>query len=92
MVMDLFEITPAPRAGLFLEKYRLSWIAFLESDPERRVLIDSHPPVGLHFHVDSGPQILVELKTLKEALQFFEKKVIEHFGELEGVIYENFHI
>ena len=25
VVMDLFEITPAPRAGLFLERYRLSW-------------------------------------------------------------------
>ena len=92
VVMDLFEITPAPRAGLFLERYRLSWIAFLADDPERRVLMDSHAPVGLHFHLDSGPQISVELQTLEEALRFFEKKIIEHFGNLERGIYENFHI
>lgn len=92
VVMDLFEITPAPRLGLFLEKYRLSWIAFLADNPDRRVLVDSHTPVGLHFHLDSGPQTSVEVKTLEEALRFFEQKVIEHFGELEGGIYENFHI
>jgi hypothetical protein len=57
--------------GLFWEKYRLSWIAFLAEDPERRVLMDSHTPVGLHFHLDSGPQVSVELKTLEEALRFF---------------------
>ena len=92
VVMDLFEITPAPRAGLFLEKYRLSWIAFLEENPNRRVLMDSHAPVGLHFHLDSGPQISVDLKTIEEALEFFEQKVIAHFGALEGGIYENFHV
>ncbi len=92
VVMDLFEITPAPRAGLFLERYRLSWIAFLADDPDRRVLMDSHIPVGLHFHLDSGPQVSVEVKTLEEALTFFEQKVIEHFGPLEGGIYENFHV
>ena len=92
VVMDLFEITPGPRAGLFLEKYRLSWIAFLEADPERRVLMDSHPPVGVHFHLNSGDQILIDLKTLDEAFRFFEQKIIEHFGELEGEVYENLHV
>lgn len=92
VVMDLFEITPAPRAGLFLERYRLSWIAFLVDDPDRRVLMDSHAPMGLHYHLDSGPQVLVDLKTIEDALTFFEQKVIEHFGALEGGIYENFHV
>jgi hypothetical protein len=90
--MDLFEISPAPIAGLFLEKYRLSWIAFLADDPDRRVLVDSHAPVGLHFHLDSGHQISVDVNTLEEALRFFEQKIIEHFGEFEGGIYENFHL
>ena len=92
VVMDVFEITPGPHPGLFLEKYRLSWIAYLENDPGRRVLMDSHPPVGLHFHLDSGPQTSVDLKTIDEAFRLFEQKVIEHFGRLEGNIYENLYL
>jgi len=92
VVMDLFEITPAPRPGLFLERYRLSWIAFDQDNPDRRVLMDSHPPIGIHYHLDDGAQVPVELKTLDQALLFFEQKVIEHFGEIEGRIYEDLHV
>ena len=92
VVMDLFEITPKPRHGLFLETYRLSWIAFAAEDPDRRVLVDSHPPLGIHYYLDSGKQIAVQLETLDQALRFFEQTVIEHFGEIEGRIYEDLHI
>jgi len=69
-------------------RWWLSWTFFRKVS----LKLDSHPPKGLHLHLDSGPQVSVEVKTLKEAIQFFEKKVIEHFGELEGAIYENFHV
>ena len=61
-------------------------------NPDHRVLMDSHVPLGLHYLLDAGPQISVELNTLEEALAFFEQKVIEHFGELEEGINENFHV
>jgi hypothetical protein len=92
VVMDIFEITPVPRPGLFLDTYRLSWIAFTPEDPDRRVLMDSHPPIGIHYHVDSGEQIAIQLETVDQALRFFEKKVIEHFGEIEGSIYEDLYV
>jgi hypothetical protein len=78
--------------GLFLECFKLSWIAFDFSNPDRKVLVDSHPPVGLHYHLDDGDQTKVELTTLDEALMFFETKVIAHFGEIEGRIYADLYI
>jgi hypothetical protein len=92
IAMDLYDISPSPVDGLFLERFRLSWIAFDFENPDKKVLVDSHPPVGLHYHFDNGDQIKLELTTLDEALMFFETKVIEHFGEIEGRIYADFYI
>ena len=92
IVMDLYEISPAPISGLFLERFKLSWIAFDFDNPDKKVLVDSHPPVGLHYHLDNGVQIKVELVTLDEALMLFETKVIEHFSEIDGRIYADLHI
>ena len=92
IVMDLYEISPAPATGLFLDRFRLSWIAFLQDDPAQRVLMDAHPPVGLHYHVDDGPQVSVELKDLEQAIDLFAAKVTERFGELEAAFHEDFHV
>lgn len=92
LVMDVYEVVPEGRKGLFLDRFRLSWIAFDPSDPEVRVLFDSHPPVGLHCHVDGGPKKALKAETLDEALLQFEWKVTQHFGELEERIYEDLHL
>jgi hypothetical protein len=92
LVMDLYEIFPSPVDGLFLERFKLSWIAFDFENPSIKVLVDSHPPIGLHYHLNDGDQIKVKLTTLAEALMFFETKVIAHFGEIEGKIYADFYI
>ncbi len=54
--------------------------------------MDAHYPYGIHYHLDQGDQIQVQHETLDEALKFFEKKVTEHFGELEESFYEDIHI
>src|SRR4051812_34339960 len=80
--LEIFEIYPE-RSGLFLDKYKLSWIAFDMQNVDKRVLMDAHHPFGIHYHLDSGRQIPVQFEGLDSALQFFEGKVREHFGELE---------
>lgn len=91
LVMDVYEVIPDGRKGLFLGRFRLSWVAFDSEDPEVRVLFDSHPPVGLHYHIDDGPQKALKVDSLEEAVLEFEKKVVHHFGELEEKIYEDLH-
>ena len=89
--LEILEISPN-KAGLFLERYKLSWIAFLPEAPGRRVLMDAHHPFGIHYHLDDGRQISIQHETLSGALKFFEKKVSEHFGEMEESFYEDIHI
>lgn len=78
--MDLWSIDP-PEPDLLESRFKLSWIAFDESDPNKRVLMDCHKPIGLHLHVDTGPQIPVSARTLDEAYAFFRSKITEYFGE-----------
>ena len=78
--MDLWSIEP-PETSLLESRFKLSWIAFDESDPNKRVLMDCHKPLGLHLHIDSGPQIPVLALTVDEAYLFFCSKITEHFGE-----------
>lgn len=49
--MDLYQLEK--RADVLGSEYRFSWIAFDADDPMRRVLFDSHPPKGPHFHLDN---------------------------------------
>ena len=67
-------------------EFRFSWIAFDSDNPMRRVLFDSHPPKGPHFHVDddSKGQPFAWV-SVPDAIQLFRKTVEEHFGELEAV-------
>ena len=90
--MDVFEILPHPQVGLFLEKFKISWVAFDLLEPSHKVLVDSHNPKGLHHHLSDGGEEAVEATSLREAILFFEQKVESHFGELEEKIYENIHI
>jgi hypothetical protein len=90
--LDMFEVAPYPKEGLFLDKYKLSWIAFDPLEPGKRVLMDAHKPFGMHYHIDAGKQIPIQLENLEAALKFFEQKVREHFGDLEESFYEDIHI
>jgi hypothetical protein len=78
--MDLWSIDP-PEPSLLEGRFKLSWIAFDESEPGKRVLMDCHKPLGLHFHIDTGPQVPVTAATLEEAYAFFRSKLTEYFGE-----------
>ncbi len=80
--MDLYEIKKSQK-GLFLECYRLSWIAFDLDSPEQKILVDAHPPIGLHVHTDDEKAVPLSVQTLEEALNVFKELVERKFGELE---------
>ncbi len=82
--MDLYKVEDS--AGLSGSEFRFSWIAFDSDNPMRRVLFDSHPPKGPHFHVDddSKGQAFAWV-SVSDAIRLFREKVEEHFGELEVV-------
>ncbi len=62
---------------------RFGWIAYDAIEVTQRVLFDSHPPKGTHFHIDLDKEgIAFEWKTQEEAENFFFQKVVEKFGEL----------
>jgi hypothetical protein len=82
--MDLYKVECS--AGHPGSEFRFSWIAFDSDNPMRRVLFDSHPPKGPHFHVDNDskgqPFAWV---SIPDAIQLFRKTVEEHFGKLEAI-------
>ena len=88
IVIEVIEIAPN-KAGLFLERFKLSWIAFNPESPDQRVLMDAHSPFGLHYHINDGAQVPIKVSNLQECLKLFETLVINQFGELEEKIYED---
>ncbi len=88
MKMDLYELELLETEAISdsSSRYRFSWIAFDQEDPEMRVLFDSHLPKGPHFHID-GDQDGQPFAwfSIQDAIQFFHTKVTEHFGELSEI-------
>lgn len=80
--MDLWKVSET-QAGLFLGCYKLSWIAFDAENPDRRFLMDAHAPDGLHYHVDAESKAKLEFTSLEDALNFFDQKRREIFGDTE---------
>lgn len=78
--MELFEIHGEESID-HPEGYRVGWIAFDPENPEKRVLFDSHPPKGIHSHID-GDDVGVAFvwKSLGETEQMFFEKVCRHFN------------
>src|SRR5277367_2001281 len=77
--MDLYEVL-----GKDAEKhpggYRFSWIAFNTQNPMERVLFDSHPPKGPHFHIDNRKnEIKLEWTSLAQVERLFFRIVARHF-------------
>lgn len=79
--MDLFDVSKGKAKGLFLDRFRFSWIFFEIENPMRRVLVDCHKPFGVHVHYDGGPQEPVEAETLEDVRKFFTHAIEKHFGE-----------
>lgn len=77
--MDLFDVEPRRSKGLFLDRFRFSWIFFEIENPARRVLVDCHPPLGAHVHFDEGPQQPIEAETLDEVRNFFVAAIKKRF-------------
>jgi hypothetical protein len=52
--MELFKIPDIKNfeASVYPEGYRFGWIGFDAENPKKRILFDSHPPKGAHFHID----------------------------------------
>jgi hypothetical protein len=78
--MDLYDVGKGRAKGLFLDRFRFSWIFFDVEDPMRRVLVDCHEPFGVHVHFDDGPQESVEAETLDDVRDFFAAAIKKHFG------------
>jgi hypothetical protein len=79
--MDLFDVGKGKAKGLFLDRFRFSWIFFEIENPLHRVLVDCHEPFGVHVHYDDGPQIAVEARTLDDVREFFAAAIKKHFNE-----------
>jgi hypothetical protein len=78
--MELFRIF-GKEAAHHPDGYRVGWIAFDPETPERRVLFDSHPPKGIHFHIDgeeNGTPFV--WKSLAKAEKAFFETVCRHFN------------
>ena len=50
VIREIFKI-PASKAHEFPDGHKVSMIAFHDDDPDKRVLLDCHPPKGPHYHV-----------------------------------------
>lgn len=77
--MDLYEVS-GPGAERLPGGYRFSWIAFNAQNPNERVLFDSHPPKGPHFHLDDRKnEIKIEWTSLEATERLFYRTVARHF-------------
>lgn len=77
--MDLYKVPSASSDVFDLTLYKLSWIFFNSEEPDRRVLMDNHKPIGLHLHINQGPQIPVTAMTIEEAKKIFVENIKKHF-------------
>jgi hypothetical protein len=81
--IEVFKI-PEAKAKEFPDGYKVSMIAFREDSPDRRVLLDCHPPKGPHVHVGES-EIKFEWQGLDHAYYYFWSLVEAEFGVLEEV-------
>lgn len=77
--MDLYRLPMVSPGAQNLADYKMSWVFFDSNDPNQRILMDNHKPIGLHLHIHSGPQVPVIAQTIEEAQKIFAEKVKEIF-------------
>lgn len=83
IIKEIFQI-PEANAHHFPEGFKVSMIAYRNDLPEKRVLLDCHPPKGPHYHVGRVEETF-EWKGLDYADELFWKLVETEFGKLEEV-------
>ena len=77
--MDLYKL-PEKAKG-YPDGLKFSLIAFDADRPNKRVLVDVHPPKGPHIHFDEDSQgVPFEWKGYAEAERLFFQAAIKHFG------------
>ena len=77
--MDLYQIH-GDEAKKHPQGFRFSWIAFNPAAPQKKVLFDSHPPKGPHFHIDDDPEgQSFEWLSLTHTEKLFFEKIAHHF-------------
>jgi hypothetical protein len=77
--MDVYQVS-GKDAETLPGGYRFSWIAFNTQNPMERVLFDSHPPKGPHFHIDNRKnEIKLEWTSLAQVERLFFRIVARHF-------------
>ncbi len=84
VIREIFKI-PDEQAHAFPDGHKVSMIAFRDDDPEKRVLLDCHPPKGPHYHI-GDIESSFEWGGLKSADDLFWKLVEAEFGKLEEVL------
>ena len=81
VIKEIFKI-PEAQAHQFPDGFKVSMIAFRDDDPERRVLLDCHPPKGPHYHL-GAIEVQFEWTGLKRADDLFWTLVEAEFVSTE---------
>lgn len=77
--MDVYEVSGSDTKK-HSDGYRFSWIAFNALNPNERVLFDSHPPKGPHFHIDNQKnEIKIKWTSIDATERLFYRMVARHF-------------
>ena len=81
--MDLFKINDKKQFEHLPDGYKFSWIAYLDSDRDVRILFDSHPPKGPHYHIDSDKEgVPFKWTGLSDMRRLFLDMIEKRFGPL----------
>lgn len=84
VIKEIFKI-PEARADGFPDGFKVSMIAFRNDEPDKRVLLDCHPPKGPHYHVGTA-EVAFVWQGLQHADNLFWELVENEFGKLEEVL------
>lgn len=81
VIKEIYKI-PEAQAHLFPEGFKVSMIAFRDDNPERKILLDCHPPKGPHYH-RGDVEVSFQWQGLRHADALFWKLVEDEFGQLQ---------
>lgn len=84
IVEEIFKI-PEAQSSMFPDGFKLSFIAFRNDEPTRKVLLDCHPPKGPHYHIGEA-EFSFEWSGLEDAEKLFWQLVENEFGVIEEVL------
>lgn len=83
VIKEIFKI-PMAQAHHFPDGFKVSMIAYRNDLPEKRILLDCHPPKGPHYHLENQ-EVNFQWQGLDHADELFWQLVETEFGKLEEV-------